>query len=202
MHKRIILIVALVLVASVAVSGALAAPAKEKRHIVGLKFDKPKKNKKIEKRFVPPAMVSGSEKLKWIEREESEKWGASYAVLDSRIGIESTWQPDVGCNESGHCGIGQFAASTFSRGLSTMPRKVVVRKVTHPKKWIWKTTRWSDQTVSHKRYRKMTVNRYVRKVGYIPESPPIDHVWAQVRIMAQAIVGKSAVSESEWTCCE
>lgn len=130
---------------------------------------------------------------------EAKKWGASAAKLESVIGCESEflWWKENGS----HYGLGQFAPSTFSRGMSTIKsRDVQFSNNENKKKWSYQVTTYSDGTVTREKYKRVKITIHHVNRGQIPSSPPIKHGWAQVRIMAQAFSGQSAVSAGEWVC--
>lgn len=130
---------------------------------------------------------------------EAARMGISESGLDARIECESSWQWN---NEYGdHYGLGQFEPATYSRGLSTIGSRLVeIRERSERPGVAYAVEQMSDgtqHTIRRWRVRQIVVRI---KRGAIPRDPPLEHGWAQVRIMAEAIAGRSAVSSGEWSC--
>ncbi len=150
------------------------------------------------KKFSPYAEPNYNQ-IQRIISIESSKWGASRSHLDSRIACESTykWYAQNGP----YLGLGQFHPGTFSRGMSTIRTRRVKMKITKIKyKPVVTYRRWSRGELTKKYGKMKRVRRVTIYRGRIPKYPSVFHGWAQVRIMAQAIVGQSAVNDSEWAC--
>lgn len=149
-------------------------------------------------RFTPYAQPSPGQAMQIIAVESH---GSSYLYdrLVSRIWCESSfeWWQDTG----GHVGLGQFASETFDRGMRSIGSRVV--RFTDQRSYMLPTIvtrRWSDGHVTTARggLHRQRVN--TTHAGMIPRSPPQTHGWAQVRIMREAMQGRSAVRDDEWTC--
>jgi len=165
--------------------------------VVNVKVVKPKAKRVFVKKFTPWARPTPSQVGDIIEHE-SAKWGASASKLHRMVRCESTYNWAAGNGQ--YRGLGQFAYSTFTRGLSTMPRLVVKKSRRWVKRKGTRVTYYSNGVKKKEPTKKRKVLRVRVKRGFIPNSPPHTHGFAQIRIMAQAIVGKSAVGLSEWEC--
>lgn len=128
---------------------------------------------------------------------EAAMWNVSLSRLQCRIRGESggywnAWNGQYG-------GVGQFASSTFYRGVSSIGLRRVTLKTSHTIKRKAKVIlHLSDGTRRlerswHRRQRVVLVRR-----GVIPQNPDRLHAWAQVRIMARALAGLGDVHDSEW----
>lgn len=170
----------------------------ENNPIVKVEVIQPKKKIKVTVKFKPWNKPSVG-KVFIIAKEESKKWGANYNRLLNRIECESTyrWYEEY----VGHHGLGQFVPSTFERGMDSIgTRKVVMKRVKTRKAYSYKVTTFKN---GRKDKKKLTPHRQKVKVFYkgtIPRHPEITHGWAQVRLMARAMVGLGNVSDSEWAC--
>lgn len=122
------------------------------------------------------------------------------STLLRRIGCESEYRWYAG--NGMYQGLGQFASSTFYRGMGTIgARSVEMRGSTSlVMHHITLDKFWSDGRITHALGK--LVKTYIKRIykGSIPSNPPLTHGWAQIRIMRQAIQGVSAVHESEWEC--
>lgn len=134
-----------------------------------------------------------------IAAVEAARYGVSLSGLEERIKCESGWQWN---NEyTGHYGLGQYLPDTFSRGLGTIgSRKVELRERSEHPALARRIATWSDgsrHSIATWKVRQFIIQI---RVGMIPRDPPLEHGWAQVRIMAEALAGRSAVASSEWEC--
>jgi hypothetical protein len=160
---------------------------------------KPQRVMTMRSPFRPPAFPSASYVFDTIAPYEARKWNVSLDRLRGRIDCESDgwWWKTNGQ----YAGVGQFAASTFARGVASIGvRRVAVanRRVRERRTRIIEVM--SDGT-KRVRYGKAIRQRIVHlRVGKLPRNPPHRHAWAQVRIMAQAMAGRSGVNDSEWAC--
>ncbi len=169
----------------------------EKNHVVWERIAVPR-HKTYRKKFTPYAEPNYNQ-VKRIISIESARWGASQSHLDSRIACESTYKWYA--SNGSYLGLGQFHPSTFSRGMSSIGNrkvKIIIKKIKHKPIVIYR--RWSDGELTKKYGKMKRVKRITIYRGRIPKYPSVYHGWAQVRIMAQAIVGRSAVNNSEWEC--
>jgi hypothetical protein len=149
-------------------------------------------------RFTPWAYPTVGQVF-FIARYEARKWHVSASHLLSRIHCESTynWRASNGS----YFGLLQFAPGTFSRGMSTIHTRLVkLVRTKHRTRPTWVYSKWSDGRVTRMRGKRMRQRiRYVHQ-GWIPRRASFWHGWAQVRIGAQAMAGRSAVHDSEWQC--
>lgn len=147
--------------------------------------------------FHVPAAPSPGYVFNVIVPHEARRWGAPVGRLACRVRGESGG--DYNVTNGQYLGIGQFARSTFDRGVSSMGvRRVrIVERRERPKK-IQLVDYYSDGS-SRKRWGWAIKQKVIHVYrGRIPRNPGRAHAWAQVRIMAQAMVGRSAVSDGEW----
>ncbi len=158
----------------------------------------PKRIFVVRSRFNPDAYPSASG-VKEIINHEADRVGASASHLRSRVFCESgfSWRATNGQ----YVGVGQFAWETFYRGVRSLDTRIVLKKT---KRWRAKKVllvdTMSDGTISKRfgwQIRQRVVHHYK---GVIPRHPPHRHTWAQIRIMALAMVGRSGVNDSEWAC--
>lgn len=130
-----------------------------------------------------------------------EARGSSYvrSVLRRRIACESGFRWWAG--NGPYQGLGQFHASTFARGFSSIGSRRV--------RWVSERVRmrrtrvirrWSDGTVTRGRGARRPQRVRMIRTGVIPVGAGRLHGWAQVRIMARAIRGQGGVRDSEWEC--
>lgn len=148
------------------------------------------------RRFTPWAKATPSQIHKLI-RMEARRWGAPAGRLTCRINGESTfrWYAQNGQ----YTGLGQFAPSTFYRGMSGLPSRVFTyqKRTVYPKT-IWTYQKMSDGTTVREKAGRIRQIRITTYRGVIPAHPPVHHSAAQVRIMALAMVGRGRVNDSEW----
>lgn len=167
--------------------------------IVSSKLIKPKKIVYKKEKFTPWSEPTVSQVFNII-RYESNKWGVSYYALANRIRCESTY---IWWKTNGqYRGLGQFAPSTFARGMGSIDnRKIIMNKKKVIKKRVRKQYAWSDGTYTYANkwfIRQAIITRYI---GIIPRYPrDIRHGWAQIRLVARAMAGLGAVKNSEWEC--
>lgn len=169
-------------------------------YVVKKVVHRPPAHRRVVRRFTPPAHPAPGYVLGVIAPREAARFGARQDVLTCRIRRESGGRYWA-ANGQYH-GVGQFAYSTFTRGLRTMPHRVELRARLSRLRRSEVVRVYSDGRVSR------TAGRYVRqrvlviRRGRLPRWPVYTHAWAQVRIMAQALVGRSAVASSEWSTRE
>lgn len=182
----------------VAITGSKSEAAEPKKnHVVWERTAVPR-HKTMHKKFEPWSQPT-YQQVKRIISVEANRFNASEYGLNNRINCESTYQWYASNGQ--YQGLGQFAHETFYRGMSSMgSRKVKMVITRYKKKRVVTYRRWSRGELRRqygdvKRVRRTTVYR-----GRIPNIPVRTHGWAQVRIMAQALVGRSAVNNSEWAC--
>jgi hypothetical protein len=190
---------AAVLIPAVA-AGQEVSPQTQEPTVVKTDRQYPAKVRLIRGTFRPPAYPSPRGVLEIID-QEARRVGASADHLRARVACETGrifgwWQTN-----GQYAGVGQFSESTFRRGMASLDTRVV-----------WRTTRtqharhvrlvdvYSDGSTRERRgwrVRQLVVHR---DRGVIPRWPDRRHVTAQVRIMALAMVGRSRVSDGEWSC--
>jgi hypothetical protein len=172
-------------------------PASSVRAPVYFKYLRPRRLERTVEHFVPWSEAAPSQ-IQTIINVEASRWGASAARLACRIHGESTdeWQASNGQ----YVGVGQFAPSTFTRGMSSIhSRSVRWVEDTYAWRWIQRVKYLGGFVKAHDyHYKRVRVKRVIVHLGMIPKDPPVTHTWAQIRIMAQAMVGISAVSDTEW----
>lgn len=218
--RRYVLAAAVMVLVGLMVLVALAAPGAGSADSVGIaappltatpavlevKVVKPARVRVQHRRFVPWGEPSPAQAHR-IAAIEAARAGVSLAGLESRITCESGWQWNNEypvyheVNSEGHYGLGQFMVDTFNRGVSTLgSRRVVMREVRERPAVAKRVRVMSDGTEAvAARWRvRQKVVRISR--GMLPRDPPLEHGWVQVRIMAEAMAGRSAVSSSEWSC--
>jgi hypothetical protein len=160
---------------------------------------KPQRVMTMRSPFRPPAFPSASYVFDTIAPYEARKWRVSLPRLRGRIYCESNgwWWKTNGQ----YAGVGQFALSTFNRGVASIGvRRVAVanRRVRERRTRIIEVM--SDGT-KRVRYGMKIHQRIVHlRVGKLPRNPQRRHAWVQVRIMAQAMAGVGGVNDSEWAC--
>jgi hypothetical protein len=164
--------------------------------VIATKRIYPDRYKRRTVRFTPSSRPSPAQVHRIIALE-ARRWNISEWALSRRVGCESGYRWWA-ANGQYH-GLGQFASSTFSRGLSTMPRGVVFKR----SRVLRRHTRYVRVYASGRRKGVWGYAVKVRRTrvyrGRISR-PDWLHGWAQLRIMAQAIAGRSAVHDSEWEC--
>lgn len=158
----------------------------------------PPARKVVRKRFRPWARPSRA-RVRTIIRIEARRWRIAPGRLARRVGCESRFAWSAGNGQ--YRGLLQFAPSTFSRGMSSIGTRRV--KLVRQRTRIVRGTlvkHWSDGRVTREpgaRRRQRVMWVYT---GTIPRRPAVTHGWAQLRIGAQSIAGRSAVSTGEWSC--
>lgn len=173
-----------------------AVPIPPKLTIVSTVVKKPDRHVVKHVRFVPWAQPSRGQ-VDTIVAVESALWGAPASRLHHRIACESTYQWWVSNGQ--YVGLGQFGSNAFGRGMGSIKsRRVRLVRTHYSIRRALVTRRYSDGSVRRWRGKHYRVRSDRVQVGTIPKHPPRTHGWAQVRIMAQAIVGRSAVSNAEW----
>lgn len=166
--------------------------------LVRSRFLRPAHRVVLHRRFVPWAQPSPSQ-TQTIINLEAARAGVSAAGLSRRVACESGYRWWA-ANGQYH-GLGQFASETFYRGMSTIgSRKVVLVSSTSRLRRVREQRVYSDGhvVIARRGFMRQAVER--RTVGWIPRSPVMTHGWAQIRIMAQVLAGRSAVHNSEWEC--
>ena len=158
----------------------------------------PPRRKVVRKRFTPWAKPS-PRRVRQIIRWEARRWGISASRLARRVGCESGFRWYA--NGGSYHGLLQFSPSTFYRGMrSIKSRGVKIKRVRKRTVREVRVSHYSDGTVVRRKGRKRAQRvTYVYK-GRFPRRPAVTHAWAQLRIGAQAIAGRSAVSSGEWGC--
>jgi hypothetical protein len=147
-------------------------------------------------RFSPWASPSPA-KVHRIIDAEAARWRAPAARLRCRIDGESRFRWDA--RNGQYAGVGQFAPSTLQRGVASIgSRRVTVERRRVVPRWVVRETRYSDGTARRVRSHRIRTVQVVRHVGVIPRHPAQTHAWAQIRVMARAMVGLGAVHDSEW----
>jgi hypothetical protein len=156
---------------------------------------KPKRVFVVRVKFTPWAQPTPAQVHQIIRAEAYGRATVSY--LSFRIRCESTF--NWAAQNGQYAGLGQYASSTFYRGMTTIGKRRVQLVSTRTRvKRSRIREHWSDGTRTQRyggRYRQVV--KIIRS-GVIPKSPPMTHGWAQVRIMAQAMNGHSAVNDGEW----
>lgn len=166
--------------------------------VVARQYVRPKRARILSTRFEPWSRPSPAQ-VRTIIAVEAARAGVQASALARRISCESgfRWWASNGQYD----GLGQFASETFYRGMTSIGTRRV-RLVTRRArvKRVRRVDTLSDGTV-RATWRWPVQQRVVHVYrGTIPKTPPKTHGWAQVRIMAQALAGRSAVSNSEWDC--
>jgi hypothetical protein len=174
------------------------SPVQQLPVIVATKTVVPQRTMRLESRFRPPAFPTPSYVLGVIAKHEAARWGAPYWRLRCRIFGESggKWTSTNGQ----YAGIGQFAWSTYARGVRSIGSRrveVTTRRVRLRKVRI--VERLSDGTTRRRFGRPVRQVVELRRVGVLPRDPAYRHAWVQARIMARALVGLGAVNDSEWS---
>lgn len=198
--RRGIVLASVVLFVSAAPAGVSKTETRKPkdRGLVRVAIKRPAERKTVRHLHWRPWGTPSVARVRRIIRIEARRWGAPAWRLDCRVRGESTyrwWE----ANGQYH-GVGQFAYSTFTRGLSTIRSRVAVMI-----DYRWRTRReritYFYDDGSRERRKGRRVRQRVRHVyvGKIPRPTPWLHAWAQIRIMAQAMVGRSAVHDSEWS---
>lgn len=161
---------------------------------------KPDQYKRSVVRFVPDSQPSPA-RVRQIADIEAAKWGVSSSRLKRRINCESTFRW-YASNGGKYLGLLQFAPNTFYRGFGSIKtRKVRYKRSRIVYRHTIKVAHLSDGTRRYnRRGYKVPVRRTRIYVGWLPKRVPVTHGWAQIRIGAQAMAGRSAVSSGEWGC--
>ena len=172
-----------------------AAPAP---HVARVTTERPPRRRVIEHRFRPWNRATPRQ-VREIIRTEARRWRISPHGLTRRISCESGFRWWAG--NGPYRGLLQFHATTFYRGMGSI-RDRRVRLVRERTRTVRSTrvVRWSDGRVERRRGRRVRQRVIHVYEGRIPRRPEMTHTWAQVRIGAQAIRGRSAVRSSEWGC--
>lgn len=192
----------LILVASVNTGTSIAedpvAPQAQRATVTKIVVKRPARVVHRHGRLVIPPRPTVPQVHDIIQREAS-LWGVPVSALSNRVACEShfNWFASNGQFQ----GVLQFAPGTFYRGMRTIQtRRVVVNDIVirrmHSRVYRW----WSNGKLTRSDGRIVRQRVMVRRIGTIPQSPPPNHTWAQIRIGAQAIRGISAVHSSEWSC--
>lgn len=171
------------------------APTPSKPYVVRKVVHRPKAHKTIVKRFTPWGTPTSAQ-AHAIASAEASRFGCSLATLSYRIGHESGWYWNASNGQ--YRGILQYAYSTFTRGLSTMPRgvRLVSRSTRTRRSQVVRV--YSDGHVTRGRGARRSVHVLRILKGTMPRWPAHTHAWAQIRIGCQALAGQSAVHASEW----
>lgn len=157
----------------------------------------PKRTIRKSSRFTPWAQPNRAQ-VDTIVATEAARWRAPSWRLHCRINGESGYRWWV-INSGGYAGLGQFGKETFYRGMSSIGSRLVRlvdrRTTTRPTILV---RHWSDGTITRERSKRIRVQVIHTYKGKIPRWPARTHGWAQVRIMARAMVGLGRVNDSEW----
>src|ERR1700757_3531814 len=62
-----------------------------------------------------PASAQTIAELQAIGQQAAAQYGVPWPVLNQLIQGESSWNPNVGCNAAGACGLAQFIGSTAAQ---------------------------------------------------------------------------------------
>lgn len=129
---------------------------------------------------------------------EADRWNAPEGRLRCRIRGESGFRWYI--SNGRYQGLGQFGWDAFSRGMRSIgTRRVGFDRTRVVRRWQARRMYYSDgSSVLQERWRRVRVRYTTHYRGAIPADPPITHGYAQVRIMARAMVGLGSVSDSEW----
>lgn len=167
-------------------------------HVASVSVKRPPRRRVITHRFRPWNRATPRQ-VREIVRSEARRWRIGSQGLMRRIGCESGFRWWAG--NGPYRGLLQFHSSTFYRGMSTI-RDRRVRLVRKRTRTVHETriVRYSDGTERRRRGRPVRQRVIHIYRGRIPRRPELTHTWAQVRIGAQAIRGRSAVRSSEWAC--
>lgn len=172
-------------------------PEAQQATVVRLEVKRPKAVIHRHARFAVPSWPTPSYVLGVIVPYEASLWGASEATLHRRISCESGGDP--GAANGQYRGVGQFASGTFYRGMSTISSRVVrITAVKYRRMHSRVYRHWSDGRVTRARGRVRRQRVVMHYRGAISGGYP--DTWSEVRIMAQANAGRSAVHDSEWQC--
>lgn len=174
-----------------------AAPAAAP-HVVSADESIPPRRKVVKHDFRPWSRPNPRQ-VREIIRSEGRRWRVSPQRLSRRVACESRFRWWAG--NGPYRGLLQFHSSTFQRGMRTIrDRRVrLVRRSTRSVRGV-RVVRWSDGRVERERGRRVRQRVLHVYRGRLPSRPELTHGWAQLRIGAQAIRGRSAVSSGEWSC--
>lgn len=174
-----------------------APPQAQRATIVKTEVVRPKRTVHRRGRFAVPSWPTPSYVLNVIAPHEAALWGASLSTLQRRIRCESGGSP--GAANGQYRGVGQFASGTFYRGMGTIgTRRVVIFETKYRRMHSRVYRSWSDGRRTRHNGRVVRQRVVVKRVGRISGVYP--DAWSEVRIMAQANAGRSAVHDSEWSC--
>lgn len=149
--------------------------------------------------FHPPAFPSPWYVLNVIAPYEAARWHVPLVRLQGRIRCESGGS--YMATNGQYAGVGQFAWSTFTRGVASIGvRRVTMTRSRVRARRIRVIDIMSDGS-KRRRYEHAVRQRIVhRLVGKLPRRPAHRHAWVQVRVMARAMAGLGAVRDGEWDC--
>lgn len=176
---------------------------KAKPKVVKRIVNNPPKKVVVRKKIDPvvEAQPTGNALHRMIS-EEAARYGVSASHLSSRVNCESTYRWWASNGGTYH-GLLQFHPNTFYRGMSGLDSHRVVRinsKTRRSKRKRVIRRKYSNGSTRYKIGKRIRQKLIVRRVATIPNSPPITHGRAQLRIGAQAIAGVGTVNNSEWEC--
>lgn len=204
MHSLFTATVAAAILSSTAPAATEFPPAEYPQQIptpvtvLNTTYVKPKKKLIVRSKFKPWATPTPAQ-VQQIIAIESARVGAPIGTLTNRIRCESGFRWNAG--NGPYNGLGQFHETTFARGVNSLDtRRVVIRTERVRSKRVRRVEWLSDGT--HRGSWAWPVRQKVVHInaGMIPRYPGYLHGWAQVRIMALALVGRSGVKDSEWEC--
>lgn len=165
--------------------------------VVATRFIRPARVVHRTASFTPPAAPSVGFVRDVILPYEAARWGASLSHLRARAYCESHFQWNAVNGQ--YRGIGQFASSTFWRGVGTLgSRKIAFTSTRTRALPVMRIRTYSDGNVERMprwRIHQRVVTRHVGRLRVVAFD-----AWTEARIMAQAMVGRSAVHDSEWSC--
>lgn len=207
-HRRVLLLVLLASLAPEA-AGTMAdqgpqqlanasASSAPKPTVVYTRYIRPARVLHIKTHFTPWAEPTVAQVYTIINIEAARAHISVFGLIH-RISCESGFRWWA-ANGQYH-GLGQFAQSTFNRGVLSIGSRRVYYVTTR-----WRAVRvkrirgFSDGTtkiVPRWRIRQRIIHIHN---GTLPRFPALTDGWTQVRVMAEAIAGRSAVHNSEWQC--
>lgn len=166
--------------------------------IANVRFVHPKRAVHRHAKFTPTSTPSVAYVRDVILPYEARRYGVSLSHLRARVACESGYR--WWASNGQYHGIGQFASSTYWRGVSTLGSRKVVHVTRHTRKRpVIRIRTYTDGTITREERWRVTQTVIVRRVGKLRPGVAFD-AWTEARIMAQAIAGRSAVHDSEWEC--
>jgi hypothetical protein len=193
------------LVVPTTVAGEQGKPATQPQsheatqHPVRMKVVTPARRVVYRRHFQPWAHPTVAQVVGTIVPYEAARAGIAAAGLRRRARCESGYR--WWATNGRYVGVLQFGQNAFYRGLRTIGSRAVrlqTVRLRFVRRRVWRF--YQDGTA--RRGRGRLVRQMVRTVlsGRLPANPSMSHAWVQLRIGAQAIAGRSAVSNGEWSC--